>query len=57
MAKEGMLEASKMMNNNGFTVRVESPIYLDGRQIALAVREAENNLGTQTVFGGFANAY
>lgn len=57
MAKEGMLEASAMMNNKDFTVRVESPIYLDGRQIALAVREAENKLGSQTVFGGFANAY
>jgi phage-related protein len=57
MARDGMLEASAMMNNNGFTVRVESPIYLDSRQIALAVREAENNLGKQTVYGGFANAY
>lgn len=57
MAKEGMLEASAMMNNNGFNGRIEVPIYLDSRQIALAVREAENNLGAQTVFGGFANAY
>ena len=42
---------------SGFNGRIEIPIYLDGRQIALAVREAENNLGSQTVFGGFANAY
>jgi hypothetical protein len=41
-------------NSNG---RIEVPVYLDSRQIALAVREAENNLGSQTVFGGFANAY
>ena len=57
MARDGMLEASAMMNNNGFNGRIEVPIYLDSRQIALAVREAENNLGSQTVFGGFANAY
>ena len=57
MARDGMLEASAMMNNNGFNGRIEVPIYLDSRQIALAVREAENNLGTKTVFGGFANAY
>ena len=57
MARDGMLEASAMMNNNGFNGRIEVPIYLDSRQIALAVREAENSLGSQTVFGGFANAY
>ena len=43
--------------SNGFNGRIEVPIYLDGRQIAIAVREAENNFGSQTVFGGFANAY
>lgn len=42
---------------SGFSGRIEVPIYLDGRQIAIAVREAEDNFGSQTVFGGFANAY
>jgi hypothetical protein len=42
---------------SNFNGRIEVPIYLDSRQIALAVREAENNLGKPTVFGGFANAY
>ena len=49
--------ALKNNGGNGFNGRIEVPLYLNGRQIALAVREAENNLGTQTVFGGFANAY
>lgn len=56
--KQGVAEVLASMNvGSGFNGRIEVPIYLDGRQIALAVREAENNLGTQTVFGGFANAY
>ena len=56
--KQGVAEVLANMNvGNGFNGRIEIPLYLDGRQIALAVREAENNLGTQTVFGGFANAY
>ena len=48
-----------LQNNggSGFNGRIEVPVIIDGRQIALAVREAENNLGSQTVFGGFANAY
>lgn len=48
-----------LQNNGGggFKGRIEVPVIIDGRQIALAVREAENNLGSQTVFGGFANAY
>lgn len=43
--------------SNGFSGRIEVPVYLGNRQIALAVREAENELGTETVTGGFANAY
>ena len=43
--------------SNGFSGKIEVPIYLDSRQIAIAVREAEDNFGSQTVFGGFANAY
>ena len=48
-----------LQNNggSGFNGKIEVPIYLNGRQIALAVRDAENDLGSQTVFGGFANAY
>ena len=49
--------ALKNNGGGGFNGRIEVPIYLDSRQIALAVREAENKLGSQTVFGGFANAY
>lgn len=49
--------ALKNNGGSGFNGRIEIPLYLDGRQIALAVRDAENNLGSQTVFGGFANAY
>jgi hypothetical protein len=56
--KQGVAEVLANMNvGSGFNGRIEVPIYLDSRQIALAVREAENNLGSQTVFGGFANAY
>ena len=56
--KQGVAEVLATMNvGGGFNGRIEVPIYLDSRQIALAVREAENNLGSQTVFGGFANAY
>ena len=56
--KQGVAEVLATMNvGSGFNGRIEVPVYLDSRQIALAVREAENNLGTKTVFGGFANAY
>lgn len=56
--KQGVAEVLANMNvGSGFNGRIEVPIYLDGRQIAIAVREAENNFGSQTVFGGFANAY
>lgn len=37
--------------------RIEIPLYLDGREIARAVRGGEDKLGNQTVFGRFANAY
>ena len=43
--------------SNGFNGRIEVPVYLGNRQIALAVREGENEMGTETVVGGFANAY
>ena len=43
--------------SKGFSGRIEVPLYLNGKQIALAIRDAENELGTQTDFGGLANAY
>lgn len=56
--KQAVAEVVANMNvGNSSSGRIEVPVYINGRQIALAVREAENDLGTQTVFGGFANAY
>lgn len=54
-----IVEAVKIAfgGSNGFSGRIEVPVYLGNRQIALAVREAENEMGTETVVGGFANAY
>lgn len=45
------------MNSNGSNVTITVPLYLNGREIARAVRESESDMGTQTVLGGFANAY
>jgi hypothetical protein len=44
-------------NNSGFNGRIEVPVIIDGREVLRAVRSNENAVGTQTVFGGFANAY
>ena len=56
--RQAVTEVVANMNvGSNFNGRIEVPVIIDGRQIALAVREAENNLGSQTVFGGFANAY
>jgi hypothetical protein len=44
-------------NNGGFNGRIEVPVIIDGREVLRAVRSNENAVGTQTVFGGFANAY
>ena len=55
--KQAFKEAMFEMGGNGFSGRIEVPVYLGNRQIALAVREAENEMGTETVVGGFANAY
>jgi phage-related protein len=55
--KQAVAEVVANMNVGSSSGRIEVPVYINGRQIALAVREAENNLGSQTVFGGFANAY
>lgn len=37
--------------------RIEIPLIIGGREITRVIREAENEMGTQTVFGGFQNAY
>ena len=44
-------------NQSGFNGRIEVPVIIDGREVLRAVRNNENAVGTQTVFGGFANAY
>lgn len=41
----------------GFNGKIEVPVIIDGREIARATRDAESRMGTQTVFGRFANAY
>lgn len=45
--------------NFGNTTQDNRPIVLqiDGKEIARATRNGENKLGSQTVFGGFANVY
>lgn len=45
------------MNNNGFSGTIVVPVTVNGREILRVVREAESELGKQTVYGGFANAY
>jgi hypothetical protein len=49
--------AQANIGNGSFNGRIEIPLILDGKVIARAIREAEGNMGRQTVFGGFANAY
>ena len=48
-----------LANNRGNVSQDNRPIILqvDSREIARATRTGEEKLGTQTVFGGFANAY
>lgn len=59
MAKEAILELGVQGQSNAQTVipTINVPVYLNGRQIALAQRQAEQELGKQIVSGGFANAY
>lgn len=54
--REEMLEFGNNFGG-GSVGRIEVPVIIDGREIARAVRDAESNMGKQTVFGGFANAY
>lgn len=46
-----------MNNNSGFNGTIVVPVTVNGREILRVVREAESDAGSQTVFGGFANAY
>ena len=56
--KQAVAEVLAQVNvGGGFNGRIEVPVIIDGREIARAVREAEGNMGSQTVFGGFANVY
>ena len=57
--KQAVAEVLAQVNvgGGGFNGRIEVPVIINGREIARAVRDAEYDMGTQTVFGGFANAY
>ena len=57
--KQAVAEVLAQVNvgGSGYNGRIEVPVIIDGREIARAVREAEGNMGSQTVFGGFANVY
>ena len=55
--KQAVAEVLAQVNVGGSGGRIEVPVVIDGREIARAVREAEGNMGSQTVFGGFANVY
>ena len=57
--KQAVAEVIAQVNvgSSGYNGRIEVPVIIDGREVARAVREAEGNMGSQTVFGGFANVY
>ena len=56
--KQAVAEVLSQSNaGSGYNGRIEVPVIIDGREVARAVREAESNMGSQTVFGGFANVY
>ena len=56
--KQAVAEVLAQVNvGGGYNGRIEVPVMIDGREIARAVRESEDNMGSQTVFGGFANVY
>ena len=56
--KQAFLEALQISGGVGVS-QDNRPIILqvDGREIARATRDGNSSLGTQTVFGGFSNAY
>lgn len=55
--KQAFTEAMIEMGGNFGGGNTEVVVEIDGREVARAVRQAEGNMGTQTVFGGFANVY
>ena len=57
--KQAVAEVLAQVNvgSSGYNGRIEVPVIINGREIARAVREGEQDMGKQTVFGGFANAY
>ena len=55
--KQAVAEVLTQVNVGGSSGRIEVPVVINGREVARAVREAEGNMGSQTVFGGFANVY
>jgi hypothetical protein len=57
--KQAVAEVLAQVNvsGGGFNGRIEVPVVINGREIARAVRDAESDMGSQTVFGGFANVY
>lgn len=56
--KQAVAEVLAQVNvGGGFNGRIEVPVIIDGREIARATRSGNENLGNQTVFGGFASVY
>jgi hypothetical protein len=56
--KQAVAEVLAQANiGGGFSGTIEVPVSINGREILRAVREAERDVGSQTVFGGFASAY
>ena len=55
--KQAVAEVLAQVNVGGSGGKIEVPVIIDGREVARAVRDAENSMGSQTVFGGFANVY
>lgn len=54
--KQALAEVYAEMGG-GQVGNIEVPVYIDSREAARAVRSGEEKIGSQTVFGGFANAY
>lgn len=55
--KQAFLEALQVAGGNMAQDNRPIVLQVDGREIARATREGNASLGSQTVFGGFANAY
>jgi hypothetical protein len=56
--KQAVAEVLAQVNDGGGSNgKIEVPVIIDGREVARAVREAEGDMGSRTVVGGFANAY